>query len=102
MIFLNLRVALKGLRLSVFSNMDTYVSKFFKSDKIAKILQYMMVFLGSSPYNTTALYSIMNHIDFNMGVFYPQGGIYEIPKSLGALAEKFGATIRTESPVAKN
>lgn len=99
--FLSLKVAWKGLKLSVFSNMERYVAKFFKSDKIAKILQYMMVFLGSSPYNTTALYSIMNHIDFNMGVFYPQGGIHEIPKSLGALAEKFGATIRTKSPVAE-
>ena len=29
-----------------------------------------------------AIYNIMNAIDFNMGVYYPKGGIYEIVKSL--------------------
>lgn len=99
--FFTWKVATQGLKLSLFSNMDRYVKKHFKSDKIGKILQYMMVFLGSSPYNTTALYSIMNHIDFNMGVFYPRGGIYEIPKALGAIAEKNGVEIRTGVPVTK-
>ena len=40
---------------------------------VQKILEYQLVFLGSSPYNTPALYNIMSHIDFNLGVFYPAG-----------------------------
>jgi phytoene desaturase len=34
-------------------------------------MEYQLVFLGSSPYNTPALYNIMSHIDFAMGVYYP-------------------------------
>ena len=80
--FLNKEVAEAGRKLSVFGNMHAYVEKFFKSDEVQKILEYQLVFLGSSPYNAPALYNIMNHIDFEFGVYYPQGGIHQIPQAL--------------------
>ncbi len=82
-------------------SMDSYVSSWFKDERIRKILQYQLVFLGGSPYNTPALYSIMNHIDFNMGVYYPQGGIYEIAKALVKIGREMGVEFRTSSPVEK-
>ncbi|MDQ5961923.1 MAG: hypothetical protein QG669_315 [Patescibacteria group bacterium] len=99
--FLTPRVAIEGSRLKVFSQMHSYVKKFFSSSIIQKIIEYQLVFLGSSPYNTPALYNIMNHIDFNMGVFYPKNGIFEVPTALKNIAEKNGALIRTNSPVKK-
>lgn len=89
--FFTREMAVEGRKLSVLTNMDRYVRKYFKTDAMQKIMQYPLVFLGSSPYNTPAIYNIMSHIDFNMGVFYPQGGIYEITKALKAIAEKNGA-----------
>lgn len=97
--FLNKRVLTEGRKLSVFSKMQKYVSRFFSSEILQKIMQYQLVFLGSSPYNTPALYNIMSHIDFNMGVYYPQGGIYKIIEALVHIAEKNGARIRNASPV---
>lgn len=91
--FINFRTMIEGSKLSVFSDMDAYVSKYFKNDLVKKILQYPLVFLGSSPYNTPALYSIMNHIDFNMGVFYPQGGMYTITEALVNIAKKNGVNL---------
>jgi len=91
--FINFRTMLEGSKLSVFSDMDAYVNRYFKHPLVKKILQYPLVFLGSSPYNTPALYSIMNHIDFNMGVFYPQGGMYKITESLVRIAQKNGAKL---------
>lgn len=80
-------------------SMHRYVSKEFKNERIQKILQYQLVFLGGSPYNTPALYSIMNHIDFNMGVFYPMGGIYEIINALVKIGREFGVTYKTNAAV---
>lgn len=88
-----------GTKLSVFSNMHRYVAKYFKTDPVQKIMQYTLVFLGSSPYNTPAIYNIMSHIDFNMGVFYPQGGINEIVKALETIANKYNVQFRTNAPV---
>ncbi len=99
--FLNRDMLIEGRKLSVFQSMDRYVRRYFHSDEIQKIMQYTLVFLGSSPYNTPALYNIMSHIDFNMGVFYPMGGIYKIIEALVAIANKNGVTLRKNTSVAK-
>jgi phytoene desaturase len=97
--FLSLRMAVEGTKLRVFMRMEKYVKRFFKSDAVQKIMQYTLVFLGSSPYNTPALYSIMSHVDFNVGVFYPRGGIYELTKALEKLGKKRGVEYRCNAPV---
>lgn len=97
--FLNKRVATEGRELEVFARMSDYVAKYFHTDEVQKIMEYQLVFLGSSPYNTPALYNIMSHIDFNMGVWYPQGGIHEIPKALQRIGEKHGARYFVNAPV---
>jgi phytoene desaturase len=97
--FINKRVATEGRELEVFSRMSDYVAKYFHCDEVQKIMEYQLVFLGSSPYNTPALYNIMSHIDFNMGVWYPQGGIHQIPQTLQKIGEKHGAKYLMNSPV---
>lgn len=97
--FINWRSVIEGSKLSVFQPMHKYVRKFFHSEWMQKIMQYQLVFLGSSPYNTPALYNIMSHIDFNMGVFYPQGGMYEIIKSLERIGVNLGVKYKLNSAV---
>ncbi len=97
--FLNKQTATEGRELEVFSPMHKYVQKFFQKDEVQKIMEYQLVFLGSSPYNTPALYNIMSHIDFNMGVWYPKGGIHEIPKALRKIGEKLGVEYFTNAPI---
>lgn len=97
--FFNKRMLTEGSKLSVFKSMDSYVKKYFSTDEIQKIMQYTLVFLGSSPYNTPAIYNIMSHIDFNMGVFYPMGGIYKIVDALVSAGREFGAEFFVQKPV---
>ncbi len=99
--FFDRKTAMLGRQLHVFENMHKYISRSFHTDAVQKILEYQLVFLGSSPYNTPALYNIMSHIDFNMGVFYPQGGIYSIIRALEAIGGQHGVKFRTEAPVAE-
>lgn len=99
--FFNRRVMTEGQKLSVFSKMHSFVSKFFKSRKLQQVMEYTMVFLGTSPYEAPALYNLMSHMDFNQGVFYPRGGFYELINALARIAEKNGAKLRTSSPVAE-
>ena len=86
--FFDRKTAAQGRQLHVFENMHKYISRSFSTDAVQKILEYQLVFLGSSPYNTPALYNIMSHIDFNLGVFYPQGGIYSIIRALESIGEQ--------------
>jgi 1-hydroxy-2-isopentenylcarotenoid 3,4-desaturase len=57
----------------VFEKMDSYVKKRFSSQEMQQIMQYPLVFLGTAPKDAPALYNIMSHVDFGMGVYYPDG-----------------------------
>lgn len=99
--FLKWKVIKKGIELNPFQTMQSYLNKWFESDRLKKILEYTLVFLGSDPAKTPAMYNIMNAIDFNMGVYYPKGGIYEIVKSLVNINKKYGTRFLTNTPVSK-
>lgn len=99
--FFNKRVMTEGQKLSVFSKMHNFVTRFFKTRKLQQVMEYTMVFLGTSPYEAPAIYNLMSHMDFNQGVFYPQGGFYELIKALVSVAEKNGAKVRTNAAVAE-
>ena len=82
----------EGLKLNVLRNMHKYVSKYFESAEIQKILQYHLVFLGSAPKKAPALYSLLSHVDFKQGVYYPRYGMFELTRSLVSLAKKRGVS----------
>ncbi len=88
--FFNQRLLAVGRKLNVFQKLDAYVRSYFASERARKVLEYTMVFLGGSPDNTPALYSMMSHVDMNLGVWYPLGGIGAIVSSIAKLAEQAG------------
>jgi len=89
----------EGLKMNPFQTMEKYLDKWFKDERLKKIFEYTLVFLGSAPDKTPALYNMMNFIDFDMGVYYPEGGIYKIIEALETLARKYGVIIKTNTPV---
>jgi 1-hydroxy-2-isopentenylcarotenoid 3,4-desaturase len=97
--FLSHDLAREGRKLNIFENLDHYVSRFTTSERVKQILEYTIVFLGGSPKNTPAFYSIMSHIDFKLGVFYPMGGVYQIVKALEKLCRENGVIIKTNQEV---
>lgn len=78
---------------------DTYVSRFFTNPKLKQVLEYPMVFLGTSPYTAPSLYHLMSHMDFTQGVYYPVGGIYEIIKAIEAISRELGVQVVTGADV---
>ncbi len=99
--FFNWDVIKNGYKLSLFQKMDRYTKKFTKNENVQKLLQYPLVFLGSSPYNTPALYSLLSHMDLTQGVFYPLGGIKAVADALANIAKKHGAEIFCDQEVTK-
>lgn len=99
--FFNKRMLTEGRKLHVFENLDAFTKRFFKSERLRKILQYSMVFLGGAPSNTPALYSVINHADFNLGVWYPEGGFNAVAVAMQKLAESYGAKFIINTPVTK-
>ncbi len=88
-----LRAAPVGLQL--LGSMEDYVHDRFENSKLRQILQYTLVFLGGSPKNTPALYNLMSHVDFNLGVYYPEGGMTGVADSVAEMARELGVETHT-------
>jgi phytoene desaturase len=99
--FFKPKLIVEGTKLHMFQKLDSFAKRFFKSEKIRKILEYTIVFLGGSPYDSPALYSLMSHVDFNMGVWFPKGGMGKLVDSMYKIAEEQGAKFKFNEPVNK-
>ncbi|MDN7024777.1 phytoene desaturase [Methanoculleus sp. FWC-SCC1] len=97
--FLDGRLLLEGMKLHLFENLETFVQNHFESDEARKIVQYSIGFLGGSPQNTPSFYHIMTHIDMNLGVWYPEGGIRAVVQGLISLGRELGVEYRYNEPV---
>ncbi|SFR59404.1 four-step phytoene desaturase [Halogeometricum rufum] len=87
--------------LSLVGSMQDHVERYFDHPKLQQIMQYTLVFLGGAPNNTPALYNLMSHVDFNMGVYYPEGGLGGVVDAMVSLGEELGVDFRVDSPVAE-
>ncbi len=91
--FFNRKILTEGLKLDLFSSLDKHIGKYFQDHRSKKILEYTMVFLGTSPQEAPALYSIMSHVDLNLGVYFPKGGLNGVAQGLQRLFEELGGKI---------
>ncbi|WP_242132953.1 phytoene desaturase family protein [Aestuariivivens marinum] len=82
-------------------NIKKDVRKAFKNDRLAKILEFPVLFLGAKPSNTPSFYSFMNYADFGLGTYHPQKGMYQVILALQSLAQELGVKIITNVPVEK-
>lgn len=95
------RLLPQALKLNLFGNMQNYIEGYLHEPKLQQLLMYNLVFLGCSPYNAPALFSIMAHVDLNVGVFYPTGGFAKVITGMVKVAEQLGVRFLYNQPVDK-
>lgn len=83
----------------VWRTLDAHVSRWFRDIRLKQLLEYHMVFLGSSPFQAPAVYSLMSHLDFRSGVYYPRRGMLELVGSMERLGRSLGVAYHFNSPV---
>ena len=84
-----------------FSTIRKQVRKNIKSNKLIKILEFPVLFLGAKPSNTPAFYNFMNYADFGLGTWHPRGGMYKVIEGMVSLAESLGVKFITNANVEK-
>ncbi|MEN7549854.1 phytoene desaturase family protein [Rapidithrix thailandica] len=91
---------MKGvLRLHVFQSVSAYIKKYFQDRRLVQLLEFPVLFLGAPPRQTPALYTLMNYADMALGTWYPMGGMHQVVKGMGDLAESLGVQFRFNSTV---
>lgn len=88
-------------KLDLFSNFRRYVGKYFSHPWLKALMEFPVIFLGASPKNIPALYSLMNYGGYVLGTWYPRGGFHELIRAMKTVAEMQGVVFKTGSNVEK-
>ncbi|MGM9477752.1 phytoene desaturase family protein [Pedobacter sp. GSP4] len=95
------RLAISGIKLQLLGNMREHVHRLFKNERLRKLLEFPVLFLGATPQNTPALYSLMNYADLVLGTWYPIGGMHKIVSAMQQIAEDAGVKFIFNTAVTK-
>lgn len=96
---LNAKLLMGALRLHAFQSLSRYVRTFFREPRIIRLLEFPVLFLGATPANIPAFYSLMNYADMVLGTWYPMGGMYKIVDAMVRVAQEQGVTFRFDHPI---
>lgn len=99
--FISPKIAVSAFKLNLLSDFRTYVAKYFSHPKLRLLMEFPVIFLGASPKNIPALYSLMNYGGYVLGTWYPMGGFYQLVSGMKKVAEKQGAVFHFNQNVEK-
>lgn len=77
------------------------IKKTVANEDLQKILEFMVVFMGGSPQNIPAVYSLLAHVDLNLGIWYPMGGFGAVARGFESLCKDLGVKFRYDSEVTR-
>lgn len=102
--WLNKRVikALSAVKLGyLFKTLHKHNKAKFKSAEAVQLFNRYATYNGSNPYKAPGMLSLIPHLEYNEGVYYPQGGMISITNALYKLALKKGVGFCFNTPVQK-
>ena len=75
------------------------VAGYFKDDRLRRAFTFQNMYLGLSPYDAPATYSLLQYTELADGIYFPRGGLYRVIESLQHIAERLGVQMRFDAPV---
>lgn len=79
----------------------TNLGRYFCDRHLKAALSFQNMYLGMSPFDAPATYSLVQYTELAEGVWFPIGGLYRIIESLVQIAEKAGVRFVYNAPVEK-
>ncbi len=74
------------------------VGNYFTDPRLKAAFTFQNMYLGLSPYDAPATYSLLQYTELADGVWFPIGGMYRIIETLTAIARKNGVQFHFNAP----
>lgn len=81
------------------ANLAGRIEKYVTDPRLRMLFSFQTMYLGLSPYDAPWVYAVLTYMEYGEGIWFPQGGMAEITRAVGRLAESKGAEIRLNTPV---
>ena len=99
--FANFRNIGMLIKLKTYISNFRYVKKFFRDPHLRMAYTFQNIYVGQSPFNSPALFSMVPAAELTEGSFFPKGGMYHIVEKLLAEALSSGVSFNFNKPVKK-
>src|ERR671915_1052492 len=98
--FFGLRNLRLLLRTRALSNYYRSISRFFRTEKLRQAFSLQTMYLGLSPFEAPAVYSLLPYTELaEDGLWFPEGGMYSLVEAMERLATELGVRFHLNSPV---
>ena len=88
-----------GMRMKLLQSLSSEIRSLFRDPRLIQILEFPVLFLGATPDQTPAMYSMMNYADMVLGTWYPMGGMGKIIDGMVSLAKELGVQFEFDAEV---
>jgi phytoene desaturase len=75
------------------------VSRYFHDPRLQAAFTFQNMYLGVSPFDAPATFSLLQYTEIGDGVWFPRGGLYRVIETLAAIAEGLGVKFVYNTPV---
>ncbi|UCC61963.1 MAG: phytoene desaturase [Anaerolineae bacterium] len=89
------------LRLKALKRHFRHVGRYFKDDRLKVAFTFQDMYVGLSPYEAPAVFSLLQYAELADGIWFPIGGMYRLVEALVSIAESAGAQFIYSTPVQK-
>jgi phytoene desaturase len=87
------------LQLKVLRNHYSNIGRYFDDPRLKAAFTFQNMYLGLSPFDAPATYSLLQYTELAEGVWFPRGGLFRVVESLAAIAESYGVRFEYGTPV---
>ena len=88
--YFNLCNLLLLFKLKVLMNHYRNASRYFRDPRLRAAFTFQDLYMGLSPFDAPATYSLLQYSEMTDGVYFPMGGMYAVVEALKAIADKHG------------
>ena len=97
--FINPKSGMELIKKRGLSKLYSFVSHYFKDERLRQLFSFQSMYLGVSPHEAPAVYSVVSYMETGLGIWYPKGGMYSLSEALQKLVVDLGGEIITKTPV---
>ncbi|MDX2009850.1 MAG: phytoene desaturase family protein [Myxococcaceae bacterium] len=88
-------------RIGAHQKLFSQVSKSFRDERLRQTMSFQTMYLGVSPYEAPAVFSLLPYTELAVGIWYPMGGMGAIPRALEKVCRELGVTLHYQKPVSR-
>lgn len=97
--YLNPSLLTRLFALKAHRKLYNYLRGNFRDERLLRAMSFQTMYLGISPFESLATFALLPYTELAMGVWYPRGGLYQVPRALERLGRELGVSFRYRTSV---